>query len=180
MRHDIDDVPAKGIEQEKVSRGGGPRTPAGKQRVRLNAVKSGIFAKIVLAGEPFRECQSDFQELLADLRKSLRPRDSFEAILVENLTLQFFRLARFYQADAVVAPTLFRIVREKIEGDELDPAALGAIRSEPFSVGKLPAAELLMRYESAIWRQIDRIIGQLDRWRRVRDGRASSESGDAK
>jgi hypothetical protein len=180
LRHDIDDAPAKAIEPIEGLRSGGPRTPAGRQRTRLNAVKTGIFAKIVLAGEPFRERQSDFKELLADLRKSLRPGDSFEAILVENLTLQFFRLARFYQADAAVAPILFRIVREKIEGDVLDSAALGDLRNEPFGAGKLPAADLLMRYESGIWRQIDRIIDQLDHWRRVRDGRTSSGSGDAK
>lgn len=151
------------------SRRGGPRTPQGKARAKLNAVKSGLFAKLVLTSEPFREREADFQALLAELRKSIRPRDSFEEILVENLTLQFFRLARFYEADAATAPVLFRVVREKMSSDILDSPLPGAPREEPFCTGKLPAADLMMRYESAIWRQIDRIVSQLDRWKGVRD-----------
>jgi hypothetical protein len=133
-----------------------------------------------LTGEPFRERSADFQELLADLRKSMRPRDSFEAILVENLTLQFFRLARFYEADAATAPILFRIVREKMASDIFDSPPPGILREEPFGAGKLPAADLLMRYESAIWRQIDRIVNQLDRWQKVRGGRARRERDNSK
>jgi hypothetical protein len=179
VRHDNDDGPQKIIVPERGSRGGGPRTPAGRQRTRLNALKAGIFAKIVLAGEPFRERQADFRKLLAALQESLRPADPFETILVENLALQFLRVARLYEADATVAPILFQVVREKMAGDVFDSAALGDLRNEPFGAGKLPAADLLMRYESGIWRQIDRILEQLDRRRRVRDDRASRERGDS-
>jgi hypothetical protein len=162
---------------EQKSRRGGPRTPQGKARSRLNAVKSGIFAKLVLTSEPFREREADFHELLAELRKSIQPQDSFEEVLVENLTLQLFRLARFFEADAVTAPVLFRIVHEKMSSDLLDSPLPGAPREEPFCAGKLPAADLLMRYESAIWRQIDRIVGQLERWKKIRGDRARRESG---
>ena len=46
-------------------------------------------------------------------------------------------------------------------------------------LGKLPAADLLMRYESGISRQIDRIFDQLDRWRRARKERDGLESSNA-
>lgn len=180
VTHGIKKEPHGPAASEPASRRGGPRTPHGKARTRLNATKSGIFAKLVLTGEPFRERQDDFQKLLADLRRSIRPRDCFEEILLENLGFQFFRLVRFYPAEAGAAPILFRIVREKMESDIFDSSPKGAPQEEPFGAGKLPAADLLMRYESAIWRQIDRIVQQLDRWRRACDGRASPESGISK
>jgi hypothetical protein len=179
VRHDNDDAPEKIIVPERASRGGGPRTPAGRHRTRLNALKAGIFAKMVLAGEPFRERQADFRKLLAALRESIRPADSFEVILVENLALQLLRVARLYEADATVAPILFRAVREKMEGDVFDSAALGDLKNEPFGASKLPAADLLMRYESGIWRHIDRMLDRLDRWRRLRDGRAIREGRES-
>jgi hypothetical protein len=154
---------------ERDSRRGGPRTPQGKARTRLNAVKTGIFARLVLTGEPFRERQADFEELLAELRKSMRPRDSFEAILVENLTLQFLRLTRVYHADAAVAPQLFRSVGETLQSNGFDAIAANILKEGRFGDGKLPAADLLMRYEAGVWRQIDRIMDRLGQWRRGRD-----------
>jgi hypothetical protein len=180
VKFDDDNATDKITASAKGSRGGGPRTPAGRRRARMNAVKTGIFAKIVLAGEPFRERESDFQELLAELRKALRPLDFFEGVLVENLAMQLLRLTRFYEADAATAPVLFRIVREKIASDVFDARPPSLPREEPFVSGKLPAADLLLRYETGIWRQIDRILERLDHWRRMRDGRGSSDNGASK
>src|SRR5579864_8381628 len=109
---DNSDVEGRGARQT------GPRTRHGKARSKFNAVKTGIFAKVVLAAKPFNESRSDFEKLLADVQASIRPRDHFEEILVENLALQFLRLGRVYQTDAEVAPLLFRNVREKFESDE--------------------------------------------------------------
>jgi hypothetical protein len=130
----------------------------------LNALKTGIFAKVVLAAKPFNESRSDFEQLLVDLQASIRPRDHFEELLVENLALQFFRLARVYQADAEVAPLLFRTVREKFESDGAEAAIAGLLNEEPSGAAKFPAADLLIRYESGIWRQIDRIMERIQQW----------------
>ena len=154
------------------SRRPGPQTPGGKERSKLNAVKTGIFAKVVLAAKGFNESRNDFEKLLADLQESVRPRDNFEQILVENLALQYFRLARLYQADAEVAPLLFKNVREKFEDNGSD---LALLNGESANAGKLPAAELLMRYETGIWRQIDRILERLDHWRRLNAEPAGAE-----
>ena len=176
MSDTIDQTPNNHGVRELGSRRAGPRTPQGKARVKLNAVKTGIFAKFVLTAEPFQERYEDFQKLLEELQQSLRPRDSFEEILVENLTLQFFRLARVYQADAATAPLLFRSVREKLESDGFEVRSEAVLKEEPFGSGKLPAADLLIRYEAGIWRQIDRIMDRLDGWKGIRDERVGPQS----
>jgi hypothetical protein len=43
---------------------------------------------------------------------------------------------------------------------------------------KLPAADLLMRYKTGIWRQIDRLIERIQHWRRLGD--SSSQTGRLK
>ena len=47
-------LPNNPHESETTIRRGGPRTPRGKDRSKLNALKTGIFAKVVLTAEPFR------------------------------------------------------------------------------------------------------------------------------
>jgi hypothetical protein len=164
--------------QDRGLRRGGPRTAQGKARTKFNAVKTGIFANVMLAADPSGKSHSAYRELIAELQESIRPRDHFEELLVETLALQFLRLTRAYEADAAVAPILFRNVREKLESDGFEARTVDALREEPFGAGKLPAADLLMRYEAGIWRHIDRIMDRLDRWRRAPDERAGRQSGD--
>jgi len=164
--------------QDKGSRRGGPRTAQGKARTKFNAVQTGIFAKVLLTADPPGKSHGDYRDLIAELQESIRPRDRFEEMLVETLALQFLRLTRVYEADAAVAPVLFRSVREKLDSDGFEARTGDTLREEPFGVGKLPAADLLMRYEAGIWRQIDRIMERLDRWRRAQDNCAGRQSGD--
>lgn len=157
----------------------GPRTPGGKERSRLNAVKTGIFAKVLATAKPFSEQRNFFDKLLRDLQDSIRPGDNFEEILVENLAVQFWRLGRVYQADAEVAPLLFRRIRETLEADKADAKIAGLLNEESGNPVKLPSAELLMRYESGIWRQIDRIIERISHWRRLRNEDSTPQSAES-
>ncbi len=137
-------------------------------------MKTGIFAKVVLAGKPFSERRDDFDHLVADLRQSIGPRDHFEEVLVEGLALEFLKLARTYQADAEVAPLLFRKIFQKFESNG-EEQAIASLLNEPSPTDqKLPAADLLMRYESGIWRQIDRLIERVEHWRRLHDSSAQT------
>jgi hypothetical protein len=52
---------------------GGPRTPQGKQRTKNNAIHHGIFARLVLKGESFRESENDYVDLLVSLREAIQP-----------------------------------------------------------------------------------------------------------
>lgn len=164
---------------DKCSRRRGPRTAQGKARTRFNALQTGIFANVLLTTDPPGKSHGAYRDLIAELQESICPRDCFEEMLVETLALQFLRLTRVYEADAAVAPILFRNVREKMESDGFETGAANTPKEEPFGAGKLPAADLLMRYEAGIWRHIDRIMERLERWRRDQDERAGHRSGDS-
>jgi hypothetical protein len=75
----------------------GPRTKAGKQRSRRNALKSGIFASVFLL-----ECESpiEYLTLLEGVKKDLRPRGTMETALVENLVAILLRRQRFLRAES--------------------------------------------------------------------------------
>jgi hypothetical protein len=75
----------------------GPRTTAGKQKSRYNALKSGIFAKVVLLK---RESPTEYGSLLNGLREDLQPQGTLEAALVENLAALLWRKRRLLRAES--------------------------------------------------------------------------------
>ena len=87
----------------------------GHSASRQNAVRHGIFADILLAGDKLGESRERYLALLSALRSSLRPADSFEELLVEKLSCLFLRLSRVYKADRWLAPKLFKKVGEALD-----------------------------------------------------------------
>ncbi len=75
---------------------GGPRTPEGKQRSKHNALKHGIFSKIVLLKD---ESRLEFNSVLNGLRNALQPEGALEEILVEKLGSLFWRYRRMLIAE---------------------------------------------------------------------------------
>jgi hypothetical protein len=74
----------------------GPRTKAGKQRASRNALKHGIFAKVVaLDGES----NGEYQKIWSELRADRKPQGAQEELWVEKLALDFWRLSRLYRAE---------------------------------------------------------------------------------
>lgn len=73
----------------------GPRTPAGKARVRLNAIRHGIFASeaLIRAGDGAEEGPA-FEALLAALKDDLAPAGALEELLVEKLAVIVWRWRR--------------------------------------------------------------------------------------
>lgn len=73
----------------------GPRTPEGKARVRLNALKHGILASeaVIRAGEGAEEAEA-FEALLAELKNDLTPAGALEELLVEKLAVIIWRWRR--------------------------------------------------------------------------------------
>ena len=70
--------------RQNAQRSTGPQSPGGKARSARNALKHGLLAKDVVIHSPqSTECQADFDALLADLIRQLRPRDFIEETLVE-------------------------------------------------------------------------------------------------
>jgi hypothetical protein len=69
----------------------GPRTAAGKERSKRNAIKHGIFAKAALLKT---ESRSEFASILIGLRDDLQPKGMLEHVLVEKLATNLWRQRR--------------------------------------------------------------------------------------
>jgi hypothetical protein len=87
--------------RRNAQRSTGPRTPAGKARVKFNALKHGLLAKSVIL--PIRsrsEKRSRFDALLAQLIEELKPVGILEDMLVEKIAVSYWRLRRALRAEA--------------------------------------------------------------------------------
>lgn len=79
----------------------GPRSPAGKARSAKNSLKHGLLAQAVLVPTAQNaERQSDFDDLVADLHRELRPQDRVEEALVERIATCYWRLRRVHHFES--------------------------------------------------------------------------------
>ena len=77
----------------------GPKTPAGKDRSRWNAVKHGVLSRRLLVLNDHDK--ETYSLLLENLRRDLNPANALEEILVEKIAMGYWRLhiAYGYEAD---------------------------------------------------------------------------------
>ncbi len=88
-----------------IEKGGGPTSTHGKERSRCNALRHGVFAKVVvLKGEP----KAQYNELLEGFRKDLRPEGIVESVLVEKLVTLIWRYRRMLIAEALGLDQILR------------------------------------------------------------------------
>jgi hypothetical protein len=74
----------------------GPRTAAGKEKSKRNALKLGIFAKEALLPD---ESPAEFNSLWRGLRKALQPVETFGEALVEMMAINLWMQRRVLIAD---------------------------------------------------------------------------------
>ena len=74
----------------------GPRTPAGKERSKHNALKHGIFSKVIVLNN---ESQQEYDSVLIGLQDAIDPQGMLENILVEKLATLTWRLRRLLIAE---------------------------------------------------------------------------------
>lgn len=73
----------------------GPTTKVGKAVVATNAIKHGIFTKdLILTTEIGQENEDEYVEILNNLIDNLSPSNQMESLLVEKITVDFWRLRR--------------------------------------------------------------------------------------
>jgi hypothetical protein len=75
---------------------GGPTSKKGKEKSRRNAIKHGIFAKVVLLDN---EPAPQFDNLLQGFRNDLHPEGTLEEVLVEKLAVLMWRYRRMLVAE---------------------------------------------------------------------------------
>jgi hypothetical protein len=125
----------------------GPRTPNGKERSKYNAVKHGIFSKVVvLEGEP----RGTFDKLLSGLFSDLQPVGELERILVEKIAILVWRYRRLIVTEAKDSKTTFFSDADETRWNK----------------------DNLLRYEASIERAFDRALTQLERKQRMRLGQS--------
>ena len=158
---------------DRASRATGPRTPRGKDGSKHNALKHGIFAKMVLLkGEP----QSDFDSLLSGLRNDLRPEGMLEKILVEKLATLIWRQRRLLMVEGAsirMNAEFVNIIDEMIENQyEFDPERVAEKKKLAPISRSVAGSDHLLRYEASLERAFDRTLSQLERIQRMRLGQA--------
>lgn len=86
--------------RRNAARSTGPRTPAGKDAVRHNALKHGILARDLLPrGEAGPETEAEFVTLLTSLTDEVAPVGFLEELLVGQIATQYRRLRRVYRSE---------------------------------------------------------------------------------
>jgi hypothetical protein len=96
------------VDMLKSQRTGGPKTEAGKKAVSLNALKSGVYAKMVVLPN---ESERDFMELHAQLLKDYAAQGAVETNLVLQLTIQMWKKARL---DRLEHATMMRLMHKPL------------------------------------------------------------------
>ena len=74
----------------------GPNTPAGKQQSRMNAVRTGVYARtIILPGEN----AASYEKIRAAVFSELRPQGVIERMLADQIAADIWRLRRIDKAE---------------------------------------------------------------------------------
>ena len=87
-----------------AQRSTGPRTPQGKARSSLNALRHGILAKaafnVVIEGE---ERRAEFEAIVAGLAQEYQPRTMTEHMMVQQLAGCYWKLAKVWTFETEAA-----------------------------------------------------------------------------
>jgi hypothetical protein len=125
----------------------GPRTKQGKGKSKQNATKYGIFSQVVaLKGES----RAEVNALRNGLLDYFKPEGTMEEVLVDKLTAYLWRQRRLIVAETEADGRLNESIVQFNDGS--------------------PKLDVLLRYETTLDRSIDRILGQLERYQRMRLG----------
>jgi hypothetical protein len=81
--------------RRNASQSTGPKTEAGKQASRMNAVTHGLLAKaVVITAGDYQEGEQEFAQLLEDLREQFTPAGVAEDLEVQKIALCYWRKMR--------------------------------------------------------------------------------------
>lgn len=142
----------------------GPSTEKGKSRSRRNALKHGILASALLItkGEG-AEDGAEFVRFLDALNRDYAPVGALEEVLVQKIAVCWWREKRALPCEVALVRRSFL----DLDFESNEERAL--IRDHPL----LPSyedLERILRYETAIHRQMVYSISQLERLQRARKG----------
>jgi hypothetical protein len=139
----VEILPSRRVQanRENARNSTGPRTPAGRARIRLNALRHGILAREILAAEDGKG-KREFQGLIDRFCADLAPVGPLEELLVERIVTCAWRLARVLRAEAGAVNVRCHHIVVKIDefvldGDEDDSAPAVERASSSFDIDTL-------------------------------------------
>ena len=142
----------------------GPRTPDGKARSARNAVKWGLFSKQVVFTE---QEAAERSELSLHIRSLLEPVGELEELSVDEVTANWFRVARCLKIDTC----LFRAYSQ-FQGK---PCGLGTAFAQ---AAQLDCFGKLSRYEQHLERKLALSLQRFQSVRSVRRSRREPAGAD--
>ncbi len=145
----------------------GPRTAAGKARVRHNSVTHGLRTEdVVVRGGPTAEDPAEFSYLLGSMLNDCKPKGALERVLVERLAVSYWRLRRAYRFEARAIEQANKPNPMSKMLEEL--SQLPVNKPGPQELPGLRSLDKLVRYEMMIDRELLRTAAQLQHLQRVR------------
>ncbi len=147
--------------QRNGRRSSGPRTAAGREVTRLNALRHGLTAQQLII---FDETAEDFMAFHDELRAALAPGDAVEEQLAERIVLCAWRLRRAGRADAGIFNAEARHWADERRAGKVSDGTIFRLA--------LTWTPQLTRYEMAIERALQRAAADLER----RQARRAGES----
>ncbi len=186
------DSPKTSVSERKLAanranaqRSSGPRTPQGKARSALNALRHGILAKaafnVTIEGEARR---AEFDELVAGFAQEYQPRTMTEVVAVQQLAGCYWKLAKVWDYEQERAYCEWNCydgneesrdcdennVFQKMEDCDNARADGAFLRKAGLVAPTIPnaSANTILRYQGAINMMITRCLALLERRRMVR------------
>ncbi len=163
--------------RENAQKSTGPRTREGKAIARRNALKHGLLSDVALVPG---EQAADLADLCQRLRAELKPVGTIEHLLVDRVASGLWRLRRCLRLEAgVVESEEARVepyykdylIGEVVRRTQAEMRQLRAIRV----TDEGDRLERMLRYETAIERQVYRALAELERRQLARGAEAESE-----
>jgi hypothetical protein len=138
-----------------ASRSTGPRTPEGKARVALNAIKHGLLSRESLVKG---ESQLDLLDFGKRFRAQLAPVGELELLLVDRIVSNAWRLRRAVGIEAAL-----------LNAKRGDGTVLEDVLSWKSDRDRL---QLISRYEATLERSLYKALHELQRLQAARNGQA--------
>jgi hypothetical protein len=160
----------------------GPRTEEGKLRSSRNAMRHGVLATMLVTEEPFRESTKDYNVLLQCLLERYPCPDAIERVHIEQMALDYVRMARAYKLDARTFPAVSRRLQNTLS-DEGPDVVTDVIDKESEVVVRRKELdpELPVRYQSNVRKSIEWHQERLEQLRQAREaGKENREERPAR
>jgi hypothetical protein len=190
-RNNPSNSPQPSVSERKLAanranaqRSTGPRTPEGKSRAAMNALRHGILARSAFNAKiDGEERRAEFDELVLGLAQEYQPRTTTEIMTVQQLAGCYWKLAKIWNYETrqalhasniddpsdIAEPAIYGSDhgRKKIleaERKQFAEAGLGGKVCMPFSA----TIVTILRYQGAINSMMSRCLTILERRRKER------------